>query len=314
MDEYKKLALEISSCCEVSKALCDKTHPCSSVVNWQASQWDKSLLSIENSEMHRPEAWTGDLKIAPIIFLSSNPSFNKNENFPSWQSSDWKDEDIAIFGSERFTHDKNRKFGATESNIVSEKDRTIGFDGEISDRVSHWRWVRQFAALVHRKSVAETSAVNDYVMTELVHCKSPHEEGVIDALNKCKTTWLDKILNLSPAKLIFITGVKSGADFANLYSNSIPDTWGSWSKSKSNKGKGIWPLTETHLNEMVMKNQWSLDVQMKNSVEVEIAGVTRTVVYIARPGGGGGLCTPWNHPSLIHPKLVDYWREKAGIN
>jgi hypothetical protein len=58
-------------------------------------------------------------------------------------------------------------------------------------------------------------------MTEFVHCKSPHEEGVISALGKCKSMWLDRILSISPARLVFITGVKSGSDFANLYIDFI---------------------------------------------------------------------------------------------
>jgi hypothetical protein len=313
MDEAHRLALEISSCSQVSEALKSQIHPCNSVVNWQASQWDKKLLTIENSKMHRPEAWTGDITKAKIVFVSSNPSFNKAENFPSWESEVWPESEIASFGADRFSYDKTREYGATESNIIADKDRTIGFNGVLSERVPHWQWVRNFASLILKKNIVETSAINDYVMTELVHCKSPHEEGVVKALEKCRTMWFTKIMTLSPAKLIFVTGVKSGTDFANLYSDSIPDDWGSWSDSSSNKGKGNWPLTEIHLNELIKRGEWTFECQKKNSVEIEISGIKRTVVYIARPGGGGGLCTPWNHSDLIDPKLIDFWREQAGL-
>ena len=89
MDEVAKLALDISSCGEVNNSLNDKSHPCHDVVKWQADQWEPPILQISNSKMHRPEAWTGDLGAAPMMFLSSNPSFNPKENFPNWNSDDW---------------------------------------------------------------------------------------------------------------------------------------------------------------------------------------------------------------------------------
>lgn len=310
LTQAHKLALDISSCDEVCKAINDKTHPCSKVVNWQSMQWNPPVLEIGGSKMHRPEPWTGDLQVAPMMFLSSNPSFDANENFPSWDQEKWPEQEIAKFGAERFTSDFSRSHGATESSIVSEQDRTIGLEGQISGRVKHWSWVRQFASVVYGKSISDTSAISDYVMTELVHCKSPHEEGVIEALGKCKEKWFDKIMELSPAKLIFVAGVKAGADFADLYSNAIPSDWGSWSNSKTGKGQGSWPLQKSNLEEMSRSEKWSLDTQMLNSVDVEIAGITRTIVYIARPGGGGGLCAPWVHPDLIHPDLIRYWQSK----
>lgn len=309
MDEVAKLALDISSCGEVSNALKDKNHPCHDVVKWQADQWEPPILQISNSKMHRPEAWTGDLSAAPMMFLSSNPSFNPKENFPNWNSDDWTTEEVIDFSVNRFSDQINRKYGATESTTLANKDRTIGFGDEISDRVPHWRWVRQFASLVHGKNVTDSSAIKDYVMTELVHCKSPHEEGVIRALGKCKSKWLERILTLSPAKLIFVTGVKSGADFANLYEKDVPSTWGSWTDPQSDKGKGSWPLKEEDLSRMLLNGEWTLEIQLRNTVEIEVAGIVRQIVYIARPGGGGGLCTPWNHPDLIHPELIQKWRK-----
>lgn len=308
------LALAISSCTEVCTALGEKNHPCHKVVSWQANKWKPAISEVAGSKLHRPEAWTGDLTTAPIIFLSSNPSFNPTENFPSWDPKFWSDNDISKFGADRFTADPTRTYGATESEEVNEQDRTIGIQGQLSDPVSHWSWVRKFAAMVYGKSISETSAISDYVMTELVHCKSPHEEGVMDALEKCRDKWFNEIMQISPAKLIFVAGVKAGTDFAELYADQIPSTWGSWANSKTNKGQGAWPLTKPELDEMVRNGEWNLDKQLLNSVEVEISGIIRTVVYIARMGGGGGLCAPWAHPDLIHPHVIHYWREKAGIS
>lgn len=80
------LALEIASCTEVTSALNDKNHPCNGVVTWQSKQWVSTITTIGESPMLRPEAWTGDITKAPIIFLSSNPSFNSKENYPNWQT------------------------------------------------------------------------------------------------------------------------------------------------------------------------------------------------------------------------------------
>jgi len=48
---------------------------------------------------------------------------------------------------------------------------------------------------------------------------------------------------------------------------------------------------------------------MKHSVDVEIGGTVRRIVYFAKPGGGGGLCAPWKNPDLIDPDLLASWRQ-----
>lgn len=309
-NNYRSLALEISSCREVSKALKSNSHPCHRVVDWQARQWHKEELSFQGSRMHRPEAWTGDLSVAPIIFLSSNPSFDKKENFPSWEKEKWSDGKVADFGVNRFSLDRTRGFGATESRIVDDQDRTVGLDGKLSKKVSHWQWVRKVAALILEKDLNETSAITDYVMTELVHCKSPHEQGVVQALEMCRQMWLSKILALSPARILVVAGVKAGKDFAKLHESIIPADWGSW--ANSTQGRGRWPRNKMELNSLVKSGDWNLENQKKHSVEIEIAGLKRLVIYMARPGGGG-LCSPWANPNLIHPNLLKYWREKVGV-
>jgi hypothetical protein len=309
-DRSQALALAIASCEEVCVALDNGNHPCHSVVKWQAEKWEPKVNAVQGSKMHRPEPWTGDLASAPIIFLASNPSFGPDENFPSWEGK-WTEAMIADFGSHRFRNSFAEGYGASDGPTFQQADRYLDLHGEFSrNSVSHWQWVRRFASFVLDKDLDEVSAHSDYVMTELVHCKSPHEEGVNRAMGRCKDKWFDQIMAVSPAKLIFVAGVVAGKDFVDLYKKQIPSTWGSWSDSKSTKGKGSWPTKEQELQSMTASGQWSLDQQKLNSVDLEIAGMVRTVIYIARPGGGG-LCTPWNHPDLIHPQLLDYWRSKT---
>jgi len=223
-DRAQSLALAIASCGEVCGALDNRNHPCHSVVKWQADKWDPKIQVVEDSKMHRPEPWTGDLASAPIIFLASNPSFGPDENFPSWESH-WTEEGIADFGSHRFRTSFKEGYGASDGPTYKQADRYVDLRGEFSrGSVSHWQWVRRFASFVLVKDLDRVSAHSDYVMTELVHCKSPHEEGVDRAMGRCKEKWFDQIMAVSPAKLIFLAGVVAAKDFVELYKDQMPST------------------------------------------------------------------------------------------
>ena len=306
----KNLALAIASCSDVCIAIGDKKHPCHKVVSWQAQQFQPVITEVIWSQLHRPEPWTGDLATAKIVFLASNPSFDPNENFPNWNEKEWSDEDVSRFGAERFTSDIDRKFGAIDSPDPSLRDRTIWRSGNLSKEVKHWKWVRQFAAFTLGKEVSQTSAITDYVMTELVHCKSPHEEGVVQAVSQCTLKWFEQIMAISPANIIFIAGAKSAEAFVEMYGDRIPNNWGSWGNSRFGKGNGLWPRTENDLHNLVKSGNWTPEVQKANMCTVEISGRPRLVIYIARPGGGGGINSPWNHLDLVHPDILKIWREQ----
>ena len=303
------LALAISSCDQVCVAHNDKSHPCNSVVNWQVDQWREVTDRIEGSSMHRPEAWTGNLAVAPIIFLASNPSFNSTENFPSWASSKWTDDEITDFGVNRFTTEIIRKYGATQSNSLDKQDRTIRVDGSLSDKVEYWVWVRSYAALILGKEIQEISAIEDYVMTELVHCKSTSEQGVLQALPTCSEKWFEKIMTESPSKLLFVAGAKAGEAFARIFYDQLPENWGCWANSKVGRGKGFWPKSKNALKTAIENKQWNLDHQLKNTAEIMIGGKKRLAIYIARPNRGASIYAPWVHPNLISAKLINYWQE-----
>jgi hypothetical protein len=302
------LALAISSCKEVCKAFKNNNHPCSSVVSWQANQWTEKFVQIEGSRMHRPEAWTGNLATAPIIFLASNPSFDATEHFPSWNRSLWSDEKIIDFAVNRFTTSLDRSYGATQSNLLDLQDRTVGIDGSLSDKVDYWVWVRKYVALILNKKIEKTSSIEDYVMTELVHCKSANEEGVTQALHTCGENWFEQIMSKSPAKLLFVAGVKAGEAFAQIYHEELPETWGCWTNSKVGKGKGFWPKSKSSLTSALDRGQWKLEHQLKNTVEIQIGGRKRLVIYVARPNRGASIYAPWAHPDLLSSDYIGYLR------
>jgi hypothetical protein len=304
--DAESLAFEISSCDEINPALVDKAHPCNQVVSWQKDKWSLNIQNIQESPMHRPEAWTGNLTKAPIIFISSNPSFNPKENFPNWYVSQWNKSQIVDFALNRFSDQLNRSYGATQSNSLMNCDKTIEKDGQLSvNRVRYWSWVRKLVGYVLDKSEADVSAIDDYVMTEIVHCKSEYEKGVILARKKCKDKYLERIITLSPARLIFVVGKNAALDMDAIFPGRFPKDW-------AEINGGFWPKTIREFPELLRKGLWSLDAQKKHSVEVEIGGLSRTVVYFAKPGGGGGLYSPWRNPGLVAPELLAEWRKRLN--
>lgn len=308
MDEVAKLALDISSCGEVSNALKDKNHPCHDVVKWQADQWEPPILQISNSKMQRPEAWTGDIVNAPILFLSSNPSFDADENYPNWKLDEWSIEKIEEFSITRFTSEIKRGFGASDGLSGHQIDRTIGKNGELLHKVTYWNWARNLVAFIHGKETWEISAHSDYAMTEIVHCKSIKEIGVKKARLKCKDRYLEKILELSKAQLIFISGQHACADIKAIYPEVFSSEWGLWNDDGS-KSDGFWPRKEDRFPEEIKSGKWSLEAQLKHAVSFEVAGRMRTFQYWAKSGGGAGLTAPAKNPELVHPEVLNNWRK-----
>ena len=297
------LALEIASCSEVQIALNDSSPPCNGVVTWQSRQWIPTITTITNSDMHRPEAWTGDITKAPIIFLSSNPSFNKDENYPSWDTNKWSIEKIIDFALNRFSKQQLRMYGATEYGSLKNFDRTVELDGALSkNRVKYWSWVRQLVSHILDKPEDQVSAIDDYVMTEIVHCKSTYEEGVVSARKKCKDKYLERILELSPAELIFVVGKNAALDMHSIFPGQFPKDW-------AEINGGFWPKTVKEFPGILKKGLWGINEQSKHAVQIEIGGKSRTVIYFAKPGGGGGLYAPWRNRELIHPELLATWRK-----
>lgn len=305
LSKTQELAFEISSCVEVCNSFNHSDHPCHKVVNWQKEKLGK-IDNVEGSNMHRPEAWTGNLDIAKILVLASNPSFDKNEHFPDW-STNWSEEEIVDFATNRFGSRK-RSYGAVDGPSIDDADKTIGKNGNLSkSRVKYWKHIRSLVAIILEKAETETSAVSDYAMTELVHCKSENEIGVSKALDKCASKWFEKIMEISPAKLILVLGGKPAKHLTNLYPE-IPADWGRWSDSKSKKGKGLWPRTRADLDLLIRSNNWTVQSQLKNATKLHIAGQERLVVFLGRPGGGD-LCSIKEHSDLVDPQVIQEWRK-----
>lgn len=324
-EQINELAWAISNCPEVCKARVDNAHPCHGVVNWQYKEWssiDRSLgvEDITARKLQRPEAWTGDLKNAKILFLASNPSFNAHERFPTWDEDgeawaghSWDKEAVTEFATRRFFDAGTRDFGATDGPTLSDADKTLLNNGDYSKKVSHWQWIRNLAAFILDKSPEETSAHHDYVMTEIVHCKSTYEAGVPKATPKCSSMWLERMWQNSGAEIVVIAGAKAGEEFARLYGDHLPDNWGSWATKPScpTKGKGSWPGSAEELDAWVAEGRWGLAEQSVHTTTMELGGKSRVVIYFARPGSSQ-LRTPWKYPALVHADVAKVWRQAVG--
>jgi hypothetical protein len=174
------------------------TH-CPNVQRWYASPQSNNpcskIISIQHclslSDFQVPEPWSGDLEHAPILFLSSNPSFDEVEDFPRWS---WPDEWIEDFFINRF--------GGGRKEWIENGIRRVTPDGS-RIVVSFWAAVRQRAIELLGN---EVHPGKDYALTEVVHCSSRSEAGVSEALDECAGRYLQRVVKLSGAKVIVVLG------------------------------------------------------------------------------------------------------------
>lgn len=208
-----RLAAEICNCPRRETALTDKSSPCHKVVKNQ-------LKVVDNfSEFHRPEPWIGRLSTAKLLFISSNPGLSvdqgsEREVFPT-QS--WSPEDSAEFFVERFNQERDPVI-ATFNNPNEPDFLTRSADGQYRSGGKNPRTPQRTWSGIHRLACEvlgqNCSPDSDYALTEIVHCKSLMGAGVEEASDTCADTWMMRILNESPAKVLVVIGAKVRDNFA----------------------------------------------------------------------------------------------------
>src|SRR5258708_7062718 len=133
-------------------------NPCSKIIAMQHPSHPTSL------DQHQvPEPWSGDLKQAPLLFISSNPSIDEKEEYPLWS---WQDQWIEDFFVNRY--------GGGRRQWIEDSIRSLRHDGSRVP-VRFWIEVRQRAKELFEREVI---GGRDYALTEVVHCKSRGEAGV----------------------------------------------------------------------------------------------------------------------------------------
>lgn len=301
----RELGFGISNCPEVEVALQSGNHACHKVVKWQFDKLNLSGNSIVGSNLQRPEAWTGDLEKAPIIFLASNPSFDAEETFPDW-SGQWTESDISDFATKRFLATDIRPFGATDGPDMKRADRVYLKVGtsKTGKTVAYWREIRGRVAEILNKSISEVSADADYVMTEMVHCKSHKEIGVNESLSFCDRKWTEKLLALSPANLVIVMGKKPALKVLELYPD-IPDDWGAWA------GRGDWPKNKDDLAIRLSNGSWSTEQQRKHTVQLVMGGRERTLIWLPRPNSSYPR-TLTGESASVSSEILNLWRSRIA--
>lgn len=181
---------DIVYCKEISKAIKNSSHCCNQIISVQDSSKYFQLA----------EPWSGNITVAKILFISSNPSISSDDKIPT---KIWKKKDIKFFYEKRF-----RGYFIKDGSKGLKINKTY-------KNVSFWSSVKaRSTELLPGNSVPGES----YALTEIVHCKSKDECGVSNALSRCTKLYMDRILGISGAKVLIILGKQAESWFKSKYS------------------------------------------------------------------------------------------------
>lgn len=184
----RDLLLDIARCPIVERCLNEDGHPCSTIVHIQ---------SPTRCNRHVPEPWSGRITQAPILFVSSNPSINHAEVFPS---ADWQDDRVVRFFEGRFDG------CATDPAPIIDGARTLRTAHSYGRPTHFLSWARNRAAEILARPAAPGG---DYALTEIVRCKSVRERGVDQAVATCVSLYLTRTLETAAARVIVTVGRKA---------------------------------------------------------------------------------------------------------
>jgi uracil-DNA glycosylase len=187
------LLIEIAHCPNVETARCMTTHPCHRIVKAQ---------NIGPEQFHLPEPWNGDLRAAPLLFVSSNPSIGREEDYPTRS---WPDSAVVDY----FTN----RFGGGLKEWTKSANRGLRTDGSYGAISPFWSAVRARAGELFQRRVTPG---RDFALTEVVHCKSFKEEGVREAVEECVHRHLLPVLEASGARVIVALGRTAEAQLRKL--------------------------------------------------------------------------------------------------
>jgi hypothetical protein len=162
---------------------------CGRIVRYQISE----RAAVRYEDFQVPEPWVGQIDVAPILFISSNPSIGDDDHscFDTSEEIIWESHHLA-YG------------GGTRPYIIDgiyPTDR----DGNRLQAQKYWSWVRgRVAELIPQRALRDGI---DYALTEVVHCKSSGQYGVKEAAPVCADLYLPKVLSVAAARLVVAVGV-----------------------------------------------------------------------------------------------------------
>jgi len=191
--DAREVFLSVARCANVARCLeSDAPHPCREIVRYQIR-----TRGVEGyGEFQVPEPWVGEITVAPILFVSSNPSIGEDRHAIGSSSDD------ALWDSH------HHAFGGGTRPYIIGGIRSTTPEGARLKKVAYWVAVRSRA----RELIADAVPGRDYALTEVVHCKSRNEFGVADAATECARRHLGRVLALSPAPVVIVVG-KTAREF-----------------------------------------------------------------------------------------------------
>lgn len=191
----KDLLKEILNCENIKDCLeGNKSNPCFKVVNVQK----------ESPNFLLPEPWNGDIVNAKIMFISSNPSIDENEEFPT---SNWDEDSSYDFFVNRFSGSKQK--------WVKDNKYVMLKNGEYRNtNVKFWASIGARCKEIYNREIIYGS---DFSITEIVKCKSKSEIGVKEAMKECTEKYFLKMMAISRADIIIILGSLAKKEMARYY-------------------------------------------------------------------------------------------------
>jgi hypothetical protein len=193
-DQERALLIRVARCPLIREALGDSGHPCRGVVTVQNdAERDRQV----------PEAWAGNLRESRVVFVSSNPSIStaSQDQPPStaeaYPVTAWPDDKIVELLGRRFDQ------GVRPRPFVR-NFRHLQHDGHYAHKPTRFWLSMQRRAEELLGDGADPS--RNYVMTEVVHCKSKGETGVAAAAATCARRYLEDILSLTAAPIVVVVG------------------------------------------------------------------------------------------------------------
>lgn len=203
MSELRKVIYDIMNCPNIGSIYKGETNDCNEIINCQRIDFEIGLKDFKG-----PEAWNGNINKSQVLVISSNPGLGKDEVIPTVS---WSLELATDFYQNRFNKDKNW--------VKDLRPRQYP-NGHHKRKISNWTQTqnRMKYILGHEVEIGI-----DYTLLELVHCKSCREKGVSKAFNECTRKYFERIMRLSPAKLIVVTGYHAINFFCNEFKITYRD-------------------------------------------------------------------------------------------
>lgn len=184
MCNYKYLIRSITNCPNIKAIYKGEDNCCSKIVRLQKDN------GVNFEAFKGPEPWNGKLNKAKILIISSNPGIADNELIPT---RDWCRKKKIDFYQNRFS---------SKENWVNELRAKL-INGFYSNKISNWTQTKKRMDYLFGNG---TKIGEDYALLELVHCKSKKEYGVQSSIEECTKRFFDKIIKITPAKVLIIIG------------------------------------------------------------------------------------------------------------